>query len=142
MQQQRWICLPNTLKITMFKENGGEWPKHCVHDSVGSAIYQALLDALYSTKGEVEVLRKGINKDTEEYSIFKNTKSSSRIDELIKKYDIKQIDICGIAGDVCVLNTLKDGVVLYGKDMFNVLEEYSPSLDGGKALKQAVAQLN
>ena len=125
-----------------FKENGGEWPKHCVHDSVGSAIYQALLDALHSTKGTVEILRKGTNKDTEEYSIFKNTESSSRIDELIKKYDIKQIDICGIAGNVCVLNTLKDGVVLYGKDMFNVLEEYSPSLDGGKALKHAVAQLN
>ena len=61
---------------------------------------------------------------------------------LIKKFNIKQIDICGIAGDVCVLNTLKDGIVLYGKEMFNVLEEFSPSLDGGKALKQAMTQLN
>ena len=105
-----------------FKENGGVWPKHCVHDSVGAAVYQALLDALYSTEGDVEVLR--------------------IIEELIKKHEIKQIDICGIAGDICVLNTLKDGVVLYGKEMFNVLEDYSPSLDSGKALKQAIEQLN
>ena len=72
-----------------FKENGGVWPKHCVHDSVGAAVYQALLDALYSTEGDVEVLRKGTNKDTEEYSIFKNSQSSSRIDVLIKKFNIK-----------------------------------------------------
>ena len=97
---------------------------------------------MYSTEGDVEVLRKGTNKDTEEYSIFKNSQSAAIIEELIKKHEIKQIDICGIAGDICVLNTLKDGVVLYGKEMFNVLEDYSPSLDSGKALKQAIEQLN
>ena len=47
------------------------------------------------------------------------------------------VDVCGIAGDVCVLNTLKDGIAIYGRSpQFNVLEEYCPSIDGGTALRE------
>ena len=54
----------------------------------------------------------------------------------MKLKDVNQIDICGIAGDYCVLDTLKDGIKLYGKDKFNVLLPYCASIDGGTALNQ------
>ena len=57
-----------------------------------------------------------------------------RIVSIINDKGINQIDICGLAGDVCVLNTLCDGIDLFGRDMFNVLLRFSPSLDGGTAL--------
>ena len=55
--------------------------------------------------------------------------------------DMDQVDVCGIAGDICVLNTLKDGIALYGKEKFNVLTDFCPSLDGGKALSDYLKEL-
>ena len=46
--------------------------------------------------------------------------------------------LCGIAGDYCVLDTLKDGIKFYGKDMFNVLMPYVVSIDNGKTLNEFV----
>ena len=100
------------------------------------------MDALTTTKGEIEILHKGVNKDTEEYSIFKNVEAALRLKEIIEINNIERIDICGLAGDICVLNTLKDGVALYGKKMFHVLTQYSPSLDGGTALNEYINTLS
>ena len=30
-----------------FTQNGGEWPRHCVADSVGAAIWPAIMETLY-----------------------------------------------------------------------------------------------
>lgn len=86
-------------------------------------------------------MHKGTSADHEEYSVFQNTTSAARIAQLVKETGIERIDLCGIAGDACVLNTLKDGVNLYGAPMFHVLEEYAPSLDGGTALKETIQTL-
>lgn len=111
-----------------FADYGGEWPRHCVHDTVGAAIWQPLFDSVYRSEGDVTILYKGQSPDSEEYSIFKNDPSASEIDRIIKKLGIEKIDICGLAGDVCVKDTLADGIRLYGEDMFNVLKEYSPTI--------------
>lgn len=121
-----------------FDVNGGQWPVHCVQNSVGAAIWPSLIAPLNITSGSFEVLRKGTDKDTEEYSVFKNDISCARLKEIIETYGIEKIDICGIAGDICVLNTLKDGTEIYGAGMFDVLEELSPSLDGGNALNEFI----
>ena len=121
-----------------FKENGGEWPVHCQQNKEGAEIYPALMNALHQTSGAVEIVRKGTNINCEEYSVFQNPKAAARIKEIIEENNIQQIDICGIAGDICVLDTLKDGINIYGKSMFHVLEEYCPSLDGGVALNQFI----
>ena len=125
-----------------FDINGGRWPVHCVAHTTGSAIWPEIMDALTTTKGEIEILHKGVNKDTEEYSIFKNVEAALRLKEIIEINNIERIDICGLAGDICVLNTLKDGVALYGKKMFHVLTQYSPSLDGGTALNEYINTLS
>lgn len=125
-----------------FKENGGEWPVHCVQNSIGAALFPALFKPLYTTQGSVTILYKGILEDTEEYSIFSNPASSQKLQSIIKERHIGKIDICGLAGDVCVLNTLKDGIRIYGPKLFHVLEEYTASLDGGILLGKAVQALH
>ena len=121
-----------------FKENGGEWPIHCVQNSIGAAIWPSVLIAMNVTFGPFEVLRKGQDKNKDEYSIFMDDVSASRLKEIIESNAIDQIDICGIAGNICVLNTLKEGTEIYGSEMFNVLTEYTPSLDCGKALSEFI----
>ena len=117
-----------------FIENGGQWPMHCVQHTAGAALHPALPRPLYETAGEVRIVRKGDKKGTEEYSIFRNSVSARQIDRMIRRFNIECIDLCGIAGDVCVLDTLKDGIRIYGREMFNVLEDFCPSIDGGPTL--------
>lgn len=123
-----------------FKEVGGPWPRHCVHDSVGAAVWQPIMEALYTVPVESFFLYKGINADTEEYSIFKNKASSAEIDRIIKRHGIERIEVCGLSGDICVSDTLTDGISKYGTAMFGVLTKYSPSLDGGKRLNHIISQ--
>ena len=122
-----------------FKDNGGQWPRHCVQNTVGAAVFPALCDALFQTNGKVVCLYKGNKEELEEYSIFKNESSAQQLNRLIQDFGIEKIEICGIAGDICVLNTLRDGIEKYGTEMFNVLVEFCPSLDGGVAIRQAAS---
>lgn len=124
-----------------FKENGGQWPVHCLQETEGADIYRPLKDVLDPISDKVEIVHKGMNENREEYSVFQNTVATALIEQLVKEAGIERIDLCGLAGDVCVLNTLKDGVNLYGASMFHVLEEYAPSLDGGTALSETIHTL-
>ncbi|WP_239414073.1 MULTISPECIES: hypothetical protein [unclassified Bacteroides] len=63
------------------------------------------------------------------------------LDNLIDGLHIDRIDLCGIAGDVCVLDTLKDGIKRYGTSIFHVLQEFCPSLDGGEVLGISIKKL-
>lgn len=121
-----------------FEDRDGSWPRHCVHDTVGAAVWQPLFPPLYLTHGKVTFLYKGEDRDAEEYSIFKNPEAVRMVSRIIDEEGIDGIDICGIAGDICVLDTLTDGIGLFGKDMFRVLTSFSPSIDGGKKLNQTI----
>lgn len=117
-----------------FTEHGGPWPRHCVANSIGAAIYTPLLAPLHETYGPIKTIGKGRQTTREEYSAFQAYKNE--ILALITEYDVNVVDICGIAGDVCVLQTLRDGLVAMPDIVWNVLEDFAPSLDGGKALAQ------
>lgn len=119
-----------------FAENGGPWPRHCVEGSGGATVWPPLNDALTALGDKVLYLYKGIDPGHEEYSIFKNHNSAAEIDRIIKDGEVTGVDVCGLAGDVCVAGTLRDGVGLYGRGLFHVLPEFTPSLDGGKTLKE------
>ncbi len=125
-----------------FAEQGGMWPAHCVEHSVGAAIYPKLYAALIANMSNLCVLPKGNSVDSEEYSVFKNEASAAQLDGIVDEYAIAQIDICGIAGNVCVLNTLADAVERYKNIQLNVLQEFAPSLDGGEKLMQAIKSMN
>lgn len=125
-----------------FTDCGGEWPRHCVHDTVGAAIWPPLFRQLYETDGAIRFLYKGESEDRDEYSIFKNPEATRIIRGLVENEKIEKIDICGLAGDVCVLQSLRDGMELFGADKFNVLTAYSPSIDGGYALLNIIEKRN
>lgn len=124
-----------------FDREGGQWPAHCIQHSMGAAIWQSLLVTLNESKGGFTLLYKGDCIDKDEYSIMQNDESVSVILRLIVALGIERIDICGLAGNVCVLNTAKDLKEIIGGDKLNILEEYSPSLDDGSALKEFIKTL-
>lgn len=106
-----------------FVENGGEWPKHCVSYTQGAAVYQDIVNRLPKDK-KVYFLTKGDVYSTEEYSIMKNLASYSLLTSFILNKENTTIDICGIAGDVCVLNTVKDLVEHGYGDKITILRDY------------------
>lgn len=118
-----------------FQANGGQWPAHCVAGTDGAAIWPALGAALKKA-GPLVTIRKGADAAFEEYSAFSNRANRAAIDEAFARYGIDGVDLCGIAGDICVLNTLRDGIGIYGSFFFRVLAAYSPSLDNGASLDE------
>lgn len=123
-----------------FSGSGGQWPPHCIAHSTGAAVWPALHAALCSSRSPLEMLCKGQDAQTEEYSIFKNAEARERLRALVADKGIERIDVCGIAGDICVLQTLRDGVELFGPERFHVLEAFAPSLDGGASLNAFVKE--
>lgn len=118
----------------------GPWPVHCVQHTIGAALYQPIVDAV---KGkEIKFFTKGNNIATEEYSIFANPENGPALAKFIAEGGFDRIDVCGLCGDYCVLQSLK-GLIDHGfKRLINVLVPYTPSIDGGKALTDFLATLN
>lgn len=116
-----------------FKENGGIWPAHCVYDTNGWNLPEYLNEALKNANF-VSCYHKGTEVDKEEYSIFDNEKDGftlySQIKDLIHQEDVF-ISVCGIAGDYCVLETLKGLRKYIGDNYINILWDYTASIDGG-----------
>lgn len=125
-----------------FSDCGGQWPRHCVHDTVGAAIWPSVFEAVYSTGGRAEVMHKGESTETDQYSVFQGPEAVERIRALTVQHAITAIDICGLAGDVCVLNTLRDAISLLPDISLRVLRRFSPSLDGGAILDRFIAEHN
>lgn len=91
-----------------FKENGGIWPEHCVHYTLGSSLAPTLLDGLEEKR--TSYILKGIDKDREEYGAFADltagTQAGSATQDLFQPGD--DVTVCGIAAEYCVLETLKN----------------------------------
>ena len=51
-----------------------------------------------------------------------------------------KICICGVAGDFCVLETLKGAVEVFGKDSVCVFKDFTASIDGGEKLTDYCGQ--
>ena len=54
------------------------------------------------------------------------------------KEELEEIDICGIAGDYCVLESLKDALRTFPNMNFKVLGQFTASIDDGKTLSDFV----
>lgn len=128
------------MRHCSFKQEGGEWPAHCVSDSVGAAIWPPIMNVLLNYPDRVAVLHKGEDDIREEYSIFKNSVATERILGILEADKIGQIDICGLAGDVCVADTIRDSIDLKLPQKINVLTDYTPSIDGGNTLNWIISK--
>ena len=146
--------LYNEVMITMdthpsdhcsFVENGGQWPTHCVTLSNGWDIPEYLENLLdmYSMLEDVNVTywSKGVEACKEEYSILENEDDGYDFRVYLEELDIQEsieIHLCGIAGDYCVLETLKGLNKLF--DNITVLSDYTASIDGGVALNEYISK--
>lgn len=143
--EYRWILVTTDMHPVnhcSFMKNGGRWPVHCVAGSEGSRIWPALDKALSDYSDKVIILSKGEMQNRDEYSIFKNAFADGYIRKIVAESDADDITVCGIAGDICVSDTLIDGIDIYGPERFSVIPELSPSIDDGDELKNLISKFN
>ena len=57
----------------------------------------------------------------------------TQIKELARQEDV-YVDVCGIAGDYCVLETIKGLRKFIGDEYITILTDYTASIDGGEKL--------
>lgn len=124
-----------------FKENGGIWPKHCVRGTFGAEIFPPL-KAVLDCRADVVYCKKGEDKNRDQYSIFDmqdgeiTNEDGKKIRQYIEETNGNYvIFVGGIAGDVCVLNTLKDLMQFAESTRIFVMKNRTASLDGGQKLE-------
>lgn len=111
-----------------FKQNGGEWPTHCVQHSQGAAIYQPILDAINANELPMEVFKKGDDENHEDYSIFNNLSDGKFIRTHLGLSKPMTIDVCGLALDYCVKETIIDGFSQYNRHNWRLLKDYTQAI--------------
>ena len=79
------------------------WPRHCVQQTWGAQLHHNL--KLHANARRVY---KGIHPDVDSYSAFFDNQKLSKtcLEEIIRKENVEDLFICGIATDVCVGNTI------------------------------------
>jgi len=88
-----------------FTPQGGPWPPHCVQDTHGAEIHTDL--APYAS--EEFTFFKGYDKDKEQYSGFEGINEAGQsLYDVLDMMEIKNVYVCGIATEYCVLNTCMD----------------------------------
>ena len=100
------------------------WPNHCIQGSEGAKFHRNL----NTNKGDL-ILRKGCNPKIDSYSaFFENDKNTTTgLEGYLKKKEIKQLYLCGLAFDYCVFYSALDGINL-GFDVF-VFQDLTKAID-------------
>lgn len=98
-------------------------------------MWPALMEQLPPFSGHVLFFYKGEDRYREEYSILRSDNGRRALDIFLGDGMISHIDICGLAGDVCVKNTLDDLLKLYPRIRYRILEDFTASLDGGDCIR-------
>lgn len=125
-----------------FTKEGGLWPVHCIPYTRGGALYESLTDAAYSTGVPVHVFEKGNDSRWEEYSLFGNKLSTERVKQLVKENNIEQIEICGIAAEYCVKESIEGAIKEFGSDMVTVFRKYIVAFEDIRVLDDVISKNN
>lgn len=115
-----------------FKEFGGPFEPHCVKGTQGCKIYPVLESILISLQSEgmpLLALIKGNGSDKEEFSVLQNEISGKILEWFIVDNDIETIDVCGIATDYCVYETVKDLHETFPNIRISVLKDFCAAVD-------------
>jgi nicotinamidase/pyrazinamidase len=108
------------------------WPKHCVAGSLGAMIHRDLLIGNRVGTGVTHLfVHKGMDRETEQYSGFdgyvmdwfkevrgKPYDKSDTLDAKLRKLDVDEVYVCGLAIDYCVKATAIDAAKLGYKTFF------------------------
>jgi len=115
-----------------FKEFGGPFEPHCVRGTQGCKVYPDLDSVLISLRSEGMPLLasiKGNKQDKEEFSVFQNEISGKILKYFIVDNNIETIDVCGIATDYCVYETVKDLHETFPNARISVLTDFCAAVD-------------
>ena len=117
-----------------FVEQGGVFPPHCVQNTEGMNVYETLLKSLDGIMGngcnmQIHYMQKGDLSNKEEFSIFQNEQSGSKLQQVIEKEKFEGIDICGIATDYCVYETTKDLIAFYPAKQVRIVTNCLAAVD-------------
>ena len=137
-----------------FKKNGGEWPVHCVQFSEGAGIDDDLMKVCIDHGLNVKVFKKGNVDSVEEYGAFEYIDHGYIYgDEDIVianneavEFGTLNLVVCGIAGDYCVKNTIKN-LIKKRPDQpvelqVSVFKNGIVSIDGGNTLDEFIKENN
>ena len=149
----------HTKKDQSFEVNGGTWPIHCVQGTPGADISKKLIDAIAKLGIPYVIVNKGTVADHEEYGAFEhcgtfhhlhpndpphvkncyfaNVESSSGC-----RITTENLTVCGIAGDYCVKETMKNLLKHWKNFKISVLMNGVASIDGGTALNEFIKENN
>lgn len=124
-----------------FKKFGGLWPAHCIQYSRGASFEQLLFNTVTTSTIPYDIIIKGTYSDKEEYGAFTAEGEERPLpDALYDRYHVCDINpnadivVCGIAGDYCVKETLKNILDLNPKVYLNGIA----SIDGGVAINDFI----
>lgn len=133
-------------KDASFTSQGGPWPPHCIAFAKGSQIDDRLVQACLDREIPYRVIRKGEVIETEEYGAFQHIEKlpdgSFRLSTMTDEVTCAghRMVICGVAGDYCVLETLRN--LLNGGLTVDVFARGIASIDGGRKLNDFVRERN
>ena len=145
----------HTNEDQSFKKNGGIWPDHCVQNSEGAKIDKELYDKLENYKIPITIVNKGTVFTHEEYGAFENIKYEDEKNKddikscFFSNYELSsgakiinnKIVVCGIAGDYCVMESIKN-LLKHWKFELEVLVSGVASIDDGTKLKEFMKERN
>ena len=93
-----------------FKENGGQWPEHCVIDTSGSSLHDQIRK--YHNDGKSISITKGYKKDSDSYSGFYDENGSSTgLTAELRQRSVDVVYIAGLATEYCIKFTALDAMV-------------------------------
>lgn len=89
-----------------FREQGGEWPPHCIEGTLGAAFHPSL-----RLPFETVIISKGVDPELNGYSPFEEVGGSGALLRAhLLSLQVQRLCICGLATDYCVLNSVLDAL--------------------------------
>ena len=137
LEKYNWVIVTqdaHPANHCSFEKNGGVFPPHCVEGTEGMNVYpmlQKALDAqMDNLSGGIHYMTKGDLADKEEFSIFQNEHSGEKLTKTITEFEkFDGIDICGIATDYCVYETVKDLMAIYPAKQIRIVTNCIAAVD-------------
>lgn len=136
-----------------FKVNGGPWPIHCVERTTGAEPSFELCYGMEREKIWPKFYQKG--QEIDEYGAFSSFKDGKEFGKDViylsganyPKYDgnfvytsAKKFIVCGLCGDYCVLETIKNLKKIPGVEVYAALQLID-SIDGGEKLHKYIDEV-
>ncbi|MDW7711260.1 MAG: isochorismatase family protein [Deferrisomatales bacterium] len=120
------------VRHVSFREQGGEWPPHCLQDSEGARFHPDLL-----VPSEALLVTKGVRLDKDQNSAFDETGLAAQL----RRDGVSHLWVGGLALDVCVKATVLDALRL-GALPVVVLRNATRAVDrdGAQAAEQAMRE--